>query len=210
MELRATLEATVWKSRATIAIALALLAVYGLQVLLAGTLRSGAAYLVVERRISPSSYLYVLGSPLVHSSHGHLLGNLTLMLPGGGFVERLVDRRAYVAFVYVAGVLSNLLPPFLGLGGFGVGISGAFYGLWTFLGVAYVAKAYVSTDLLWRFLYTLVGVFGLSYAVIGIQQWVGVEPVAPGTATGAHVLGVVFGLAWASWWLVSANRPLGR
>lgn len=206
MALEARLDAAVRNSRATVGIALVLVAVYGLQLFLAGSLRSGPARLVVEHRLGTHGLLFLLASPLVHSSHGHLLGNLSLLLPGGAVAERLVDRRSYVGFVYAVGALSNVLPPVLGVGGFGVGISGAFYGLFAFVGVAYVAKAYATSSLLRRFLYTFVGVFGLSFALSGVQQWVGAEPVAPGTATGAHLLGVLFGLGWAVWWLADRRR----
>jgi len=86
-------------------------------------------------------------------------------------------------------------PPILGFGGSGVGISGAFYGLWTVIGVTYAAKwwpslAPKSRNYKWLIVQGILWFVGLLHAVTAVLQY----PVSQGVGTGAQLAGVVMGV----------------
>ena len=182
--------------------ALCLVAVYCLELLVAGSLADGAAYGMIQAYIRPHSGLLFVVSPLLHSSHSHIVGNLTLLVLSGYLTEREFGP-AYLVLLYVFGALANFIPVFWA--GPAVGISAGYYALLAFVGIVYAAKtlAMFSTEsLLWVF--PLLGtLFGLFYSGVELTTGIGIIGVSGSAAV--HLLGIVFGLVWGVVWLLSCR-----
>ena len=113
---------------ATMAVLGVLMLVYTCQLVLAGSLRSGAGYEIAN---SLSSFSYLVLNPWLHSDHLHLVENAVVFAILGWWAERRTDPLQLGIFVVLTGYITNLVPPLFG-GGFGVGASGITNGLWAF------------------------------------------------------------------------------
>lgn len=187
---------TIW---ATLGLVILILLVYGIQLIIVGDLEPRAAYEVVSEWIQPNPGFYLFLSPLLHSYHEHVVHNVVLLLISGTLTERRIGSRPLLFFVYGSGVITNVSPGLLGYGGYGVGISGAFYGLWTFVGITYTIEWWDELDRETRNYMRLLGypalwLIGLGHLVTAVFQYVGLLAVTPGAATGAHLTGVIFGV----------------
>jgi membrane associated rhomboid family serine protease len=204
-ERKKQLKIFIWRSRATLLLVSVLVFVYIFQMAIAESIRSGAAYGVIESQIRPHTTVLFFLSPLLHSSHQHLVKNLASLTLSGGITERRIDSLPLIFLVYLAGILSNALPSMLKYGGIGIGISGAFYGLWTYIGISYATEWWddvEARDYKQMFIHAILWLLGLWYAVTGVLQYFGLLPVTAGTATGAHLTGVIFGA------ILFGSRPL--
>jgi membrane associated rhomboid family serine protease len=194
-----------YNARATVGLTVVTLGVYGLQLLIAGSTDLTAAFQMVDETIRPNPEFYLVLGPLLHSTHSHVAGNVVSFLICGSVVEQQIESRQLAGFVVGTAVLSNVLPQILGIGGFGLGISGALYGLWTFASIRYYRDGPSYTgqhEGVVRYLViigmSLVIVVGGLYALTGVAQFGGLLPVGQGVSAGAHFLGIVFG---AGFWM---------
>lgn len=181
--------------RGTLGFVALLVVVYAAQWISAAFMGYETTYRVVNEYIRSHIWLFVYGSPLVHSSFSHLIWNLGFLLIGGALTERRVGWWKFVAFVYGVGLLTNILPAILGFGGFSNGISGGNFGLWAFFGLVYT-KAGRQDDEERPKLNFVLALGGTVYALIGVFQYLGLFPAPPGSAKGAHLLGIIFGVLW--------------
>lgn len=195
------IKAFVYSIRGTLGFAALLGVVFATQLAVVEHLGYDTAYQVINEHIRTNTALYVYGSHLVHSSLSHLLWNLGFLLISGAITERKVGWRRLVTFVYVAGLLSNTVPALLGFGGFGVGISGANFGLWAFFGLLFAQEGRRDDEDHPGF-NILLALLGTVYALFGVSQYVGLLPAPPGTAKGAHLLGIILGVVWFSYYQV--------
>lgn len=191
----------VWSVRATLLFTGLLVLVYGVQLAAAGSLEHAAAYSVAKNWLGHGAGVFLVLSPLLHSSHDHLLSNLRPLLFSGVVTERRVGSWSAVRFTYGTAALANILAPLLGIGGRGLGVSSAFYGLWTFIFVTF-ALEFMSEltneyTRYWRLIpYGVLAGWGFLYATTGVLQYLRVLPASQGVAKGAHFLGIVFGVVW--------------
>jgi len=182
---------------------------YGLQLLIAGRLSMDAAYTVVPR---PPSIEYFLLTPWVHSSHLHVLENLTLFGIFGWWTERQLGTDSFVVVVLVAGYLTNLLPSVIGIGGLGVGLSGVTNMLAGYVTVKQLwllsKGGLFEANIPWTLLWCAVSFFlGLIIVVHSIAEFTGLIDPATGIATGVHFVGVMLGFAVA---IVTLRNVTGR
>lgn len=154
-------------------------------------------------------------SPWVHTSHSNFLNNLALLVLSAAAVERKTGTKILVIFTGVSGYYANLLPPMIGIGSLGVGISGTFYGLWAFVAILYLSEllddafnglhySSILTFLLFSFGLTIT-VKGVS-EFFGLSTFFGLSPPGSGIALGAHFIGVLLGILLAFVWLATTGR----
>lgn len=187
-----------WEIRVTVGMVVLLMVVYAGQLVVAGTLRDGAAF-TVATDLPPRAYIAL--SPWLHSTHQHFLGNVLGLSLIGGWLERRVNRGQYVWVVLLTGYVANLGPYLIGIGGLGVGASGILNVGWTYFGLEQLENfaetvadesATVSTIGLAFLLYLV----GMVIPVAAVLQYVGAMDVAAGVATGTHIVGVGIGGTW--------------
>lgn len=171
---------------------------YAGQLVLAGSLRSGAAY---EAVFTLPRMGYTTLNPWLHSKHGHLLENAIVFALLGYWTEKRVGSQQFVVAVLATGYLTNLIPPVFGFGGLGLGASGITNALWAnfTIGQFVAFQDAIQEDspvvhqliLHWGLLFV-----GLLFVLRSIAEFFGLIPHSPGTAIGAHVLGVALGIGW--------------
>lgn len=182
----------------TVGILLLIGTTYCGQLLLAGSLRSGAAFSVAS---SLPTEAYLAFTPWLHSTHLHALENAAVFLLLGVWMERRIASATFLAGVLLTGYATNLIPAILGFGGLGVGASGITNALWSYFTVVQLRNFFHRTqkespDLRRASLNLLLASIGLLFVLRSIAEFVGYSPPSPGTATGAHILGVVLGFGW--------------
>lgn len=104
----------------TLSVTAGILVVYAVQLLLAGSLKSGAAYTVAN---SVPIWAYLLVGPWLHSNHAHLAWNLGSFLILSGWSERQVGTKSCLVLIAVMAYATTVLPTLVGFNR-GVGISG--------------------------------------------------------------------------------------
>lgn len=171
--------------------------VYTGQLILAGSLRSGAAY-EIANTLSTTTYLAL--NPWLHSYHLHLVENAVVFAILGLWAERRIDSFQFGLFVVVTGYVTNLVPPVLG-DGFGVGASGITNALWAYF-TAMQLSAYQSEmqreslELQRAGIHLFLSFIGLIFVLRSIAEFSGFVSSPAGTATGSHLLGVMLGFGW--------------
>lgn len=182
----------------TLAILGVMVVVYAGQLVLAGNLTSGAAYQVAT---SLSTEAYILFTPWLHSTHRHLVENAIVFALLGAWTEPRVNSFKFGVIAVATGYMTNLAPAVFGFGGFGLGASGITNALWanfTAVQLSQVNGAMQTEPFEWRRVLGHLGLsfVGLVFVLKSISEFVGyTEPLA-GSATGAHLLGVVIGGVW--------------
>lgn len=170
---------------------------YACQLLLAGSLRSGAGYEIANSL--PSIAVLAL-SPWLHSYHLHLVENMVVFALLGLWAERRIDSLQFGLFVVVTGYITNLVPPLFG-GGFGVGASGITNVLWTFFTATQLSALQYemqqeSLELQRAGIHLIFSFIGLIFVLRSIAEFGEFVSPPAGTATGSHLLGVVLGFGW--------------
>lgn len=195
--------------RGTLGLAASLTIIYIALFLVAEYLYNEPIYHLLDSTWGAYSPQSILLSPWGHTTHSNFLNNLLLFIVSSAAVERITGTKALVVFTAASGYFANLLPPILGIGGPGVGISGAFYGLWTIVATLYfieflddVFNGLHYSSILILFLTT----WGLTTTKEGIFEFFGLSTPNPGIAVGAHFIGVLFGLLFALTWLATNGR----
>ena len=182
--------------------------VYVGQLALAENLASGAAYTVAT---SLSTRMYLALTPWLHSNHQHVLQNALVFAILGVWTERRVNSSSYLAIILLAGYLTNLAPYTFGFGGLGIGASGITNLLWAnftavqFGGYVDVLKS-DTLDISRAMIHAVVGVLGFLFVLNAVAEFVGYTEPAPGTATGAHLLGVILGFTWVVYRVVRSRK----
>jgi membrane associated rhomboid family serine protease len=147
----------------------------------------------------PVGPIVQLLAPLLHANAGHLVSTLVWFVPFGYFLERRRPWEDYLAFVFLAGVLSTTLVPavFVVLGlarGLGIGGSGVTFAL---VGREAAARSRTVVDrrsltrVQWGIL--AIAIVGLSFSLLTMVSSSSAETSVLGHAIGLLV-GVVAGL----------------
>lgn len=169
---------------------------YLVELELAGSTSSHAAGPFLNSSLDNYQLVVLLLSPILHSSHNHIIQNLMLFIPFSYFVESRVDSSVFFLFWLIVGYLGafcNVLVE----GSIGVGISGIMYGV-----VAREANFRIHS---WKdsesgfqeLKHGIIWALAMTIIAMGIGQTVGILPVATGTAKTAHVVGIVVGFIWS-------------
>jgi membrane associated rhomboid family serine protease len=178
--------------------------VYAGQLLLAGSLDSGAAYGMAN---DLSSRSYLLFNPWIHSTHNHLLQNTIFFSILGWWTEQRINSLHFWIVVMATGYLTNLAPAMLGLGGFGIGASGITNALWahfTAVQLSAYQKAVQKRNVEVRRVVGRLFFFfiGLVFVLKSAAEYFGYVTPPVGAATGAHLLGILIGFGWFTYrWL---------
>lgn len=183
---------------ATVGYVVAIALLYCGQLLLAGSLRSGAAYGVAVG--GPAVVTYFLG-PWLHGTHAHVVENLVLFGLLAWWTEPRVGTRQFAAVVALAGYATTVGPVVLGVGGRALGASGianclAAYCLLDYLRLAREHSPADPSDWARRGKSVLTLVLAAVIVSTSVAEFVGLLAPTPGVATGSHLLGVVLGVGW--------------
>ncbi|WP_121822855.1 rhomboid family intramembrane serine protease [Halostella salina] len=116
------------RCRITLALTVAIGFIYLIEVALAGSIRSGAAYEYLQSLRTTLGPLFGVISPFVHSDHGHILQNSLFLLIFGSLVERRTETGDYLFFVLFVGIAGNTVGSPIHITN-SVGISAVTYGL---------------------------------------------------------------------------------
>lgn len=174
-----------------------IIGVYVTQLLAAGSITSTAAFSTIPK---PPSLPYILLNPWMHSHHLHILQNLVAFLFLGWWLEPQIQSHKFAALILLTGYITNLVPAVIGFGGLGVGASGITHMLWPLLGLYQgnqFRRCYENKQIPDRAWIGNLVLCVLSLIVLGktIGEYVGVLQPLSGTATGAHMAGVILGTA---------------
>jgi membrane associated rhomboid family serine protease len=208
-------EEWLYSIRGTVGFGMLIGVVYGIQLALAGSLNSGAGYRVAEEYLRPNPGAFFAFAPVAHSTHIHIASNLFFLLIGGVITERILGTKWFLMFLYASGVLSCFLPPYSGLGGPGIGISGGNLALWTFFGLYYFVEYQLAVPRFGVFerrqlIHLGIAALGTGIALRGIMQFLGLMSTPSGVAKGSHLLGVLLGvLGFVVFRVAAASEPTG-
>jgi membrane associated rhomboid family serine protease len=187
---------------ATLALVSMLVLIYVCQLIVSGSFEDGAAYSIADGPVRSNAGLFLILSPLLHASHGHLLLNLANLFVAGSIFEIRDGHRRLLLIVYLVGAVSNFLPPLLGYGNTGLGVSGSFYALWIIVGISsgrklWEAQEYkITLRVVWSIWSLVILLVGVAHGVTAGLQYLGLVPVSSGSARAAHLTGVILGMLW--------------
>jgi membrane associated rhomboid family serine protease len=172
--------------------------VYVGQLIIAGNIDSSAAFTAIEELPDLG---YFLLNPWLHSTHNHIFQNTLLFALFGAWTERKTGTETFVIGVIIIGYTTNLATGILGIGGFGIGISGITNALETYFvlfQLAVYSKAMKADPAQYRKAAMHIVLFFIALILVlkSILEFVGYITPNPGVATGAHFIGVVMGAAW--------------
>lgn len=188
--------------RLPIAIAIILFLIYLVELLLAGSFESGAAYSYLTSL--PEKYDPILRflAPYLHSSHSHIAVNLVMFLVLSLFVLAHKPLQEYLTVFLAAGwFTSSIMPGILG-GGIAFGISGGIVALagWetvfrykSFSDIVPELDSVISLRIVNAFSPVL---FPASIVAITIFQSFGFIEVGGGVSVLGHFTGAMFGLMY--------------
>lgn len=197
-EIQELVETRLWEPRATIAFTALLFLVYAAQLSIAGSVHWSAAHTVVTNlQQSWTPGLLVL-SPLLHSNHGHVIGNAVFLLLGGLLAERRLGSKVTLLLMYVIGLAANVLPVTIVSSG-GVGASGAVAGIWAFAGLTHSIELKRVIDetgsIPVQAMEHFFAIFGaIFFAVLPFPRAIGILPPEEGTI--GHLTGVIVAVAF--------------
>lgn len=216
MEVRASDHWIPWGHRVNVPllIALALALVYGVEIYLAGSLRSGAAYSLITGMPAEFDPLIQVMGPFLHSNHEHIGWNLAWFVPLSWILLTHVELAEYLGIFLTVSWFTGSIAPWILAGGPNFGISGANAALagW---GVLVVLNAMIDSAAemdSWRsptyWSYTLQLVIPAVLTVRMIGQSIGVLSASSGASLFGHLFGAVFGLAYGVYWIARRRGKL--
>ena len=175
-----------------------MLIVYAGQLVLAGSLRFGAAYTVANNL--PTNY-YLALNPWLHSDHLHIFQNALLFVIFGAWSERKIGTKQFVTGAIIIGYITNIAPSLLGIGGLGIGASGITNALETYFVLfqlsQYTKATYADPPQYRKAAKHLILFFIVTILVLkSIAEYFGYITPASGVAVGGHFIGVLLGLTW--------------
>lgn len=193
-------------SSATLILLLLIALTYIGQLVVAGRVTGDGAYTVAR---SLSTEAYIVLAPWLHSTHQHVAENVLVFVLLGIWTERRVGSFQFLVVVLATGYLTNLGPAVLGFGGLSVGASGITNALWANFTASKFHEYNASVqenvlDLRRVTLNVALGVVGLFFVLRSVAEFIGYLSASSGTATGAHLFGVVIGFAWFGYQVVMA------
>ncbi|QKY18309.1 rhomboid family intramembrane serine protease [Halorubrum sp. CBA1229] len=175
----------------TIAFVMVFLSTYTIQLLLVGSLSQNAGYQAVTMVTNALGAGSIVFSWLFHSSHTHLLGNLTIFVLTGWWVESQIGRDQFILGVAVFFGMGASVAALILFQTPGAGISGITTGLVTMVALGNL-EGVIKPD---HHLIRSAIVFTLSaFYLLRSVSVIGTLPA--GTAVKIHILGAVFGAVW--------------
>lgn len=201
--------------RVPLGIATVLALIYVTEIVLAGSIRYGAAYAYITSLPDQYDIFLRVIAPFLHSNHEHIAYNIGFLLVLSPLVlshER--EANFLVVFLMACWFTASVIPWALG-GAIGFGISGgnaALAGWETVYRVRSMIVASQAMDTILHVPYWKEGVLVLIPAVLtltNIGQAFGFLPVPGGASVAGHLSGAVFGMVFGAVW-VFADRITGQ